>query len=102
MLVSFDRLVHWTKPRILCALDAEGSAGFEAAGAPRGGALAGAPALAESLKGATTARGFTPDLKPFHAHVTVARTVAQEPSSQPLRPVPPSCDAFPPIESQTE
>ncbi|TLY58920.1 MAG: hypothetical protein E6K48_12770 [Gammaproteobacteria bacterium] len=26
MLVSFDRLVHWAKPRILCALNAEGSA----------------------------------------------------------------------------
>ncbi len=102
MLVSFDRLVHWTKPRILCALDAEGSAGFEAAGAPRVGALAGAPALAESLKGETTARGFSPDLKPFHAHVTVARKVAQAPAAQPLRPVPWTFDAFALIESRTE
>ncbi|TLZ34248.1 MAG: RNA 2',3'-cyclic phosphodiesterase [Gammaproteobacteria bacterium] len=102
MLVSFDRLVHWTKPRILCALDAEGSAGFEAAGAPRVGALAGAPALAESLKGETTARGFSPDLKPFHAHVTVARKVAHAPAAQPLRPVPWTFDAFALIESRTE
>ena len=102
MLVSFDRLVHWTKPRILCALDAEGSAGFEAAGAPRVGALAGAPALAESLKGETTARGFSPDLKPFHAHVTVARKVAHAPAAQPLSPVPWTFDAFALIESRTE
>src|SRR5438132_495651 len=102
VLVSFDRLVHWAKPRILCALDALPSGGTDAAGAPRGGALAGAPALAESLKGETTARGFSPDLKPFHAHVTVARKVAQAPAAQPLRPVPWTFDAFALIESRTE
>ena len=102
ILVSFDRLVHWAKPRILCALDAEGSAGSEAAGALRVGALAGAPALVESLKGATTARGFSPDLKPFHAHVTVARKVAHAPAAQPLSPVPWTFDAFALIESRTE
>jgi len=102
--VSFDRLVHWAKPRILCALDALPSAGTEAAGAPRVGALAGAPALAlaESLKGETTARGFSPDLKPFHAHVTVARKVARAPAAQPLSPVQWTFDGFALIESRTE
>ena len=102
--VSFDRLVHWAKPRILCALDALPSAGTEAAGAPRVGALAGAPALAlaESLKGETTARGFSPDLKPFHAHVTVARKVAHAPAAQPLPPVRWTFDGFALIESRTE
>ena len=102
ILVSLDRLVHWAKPRILCALDAEGSSGTEAAGAPRVGALAGAPALAESLKGETTARGFSPDLKPFHAHVTVARKVAHAPAAQPLSPVQWTFDGFALIESRTE
>jgi len=104
LLVSFDRLVHWAKPRILCALDALPSAGTEAAGAPRVGALAGAPALAlaESLKGETTARGFSPDLKPFHAHVTVARKVARAPAAQPLSPVQWTFDGFALIESRTE
>ena len=104
LLVSFDRLVHWAKPRILCALDALPSAGTEAAGAPRVGALAGAPALAlaESLKSETTARGFSPDLKPFHAHVTVARKVAHAPAAQPLSPVQWTFDAFALIESRTE
>ena len=102
VLVSFDRLVHWAKPRILCALDALPSGGTDAAGAPRVGALAGAPALAESLKGETTARGFSPDLKPFHAHVTVARKVAHAPAAQPLSPVPWTFDAFALIESRTE
>jgi len=102
ILVSLDRLVHWAKPRILCALDAEGSSGTEAAGAPRVGALAGAPALAESLKGETTARGFSPDLKPFHAHITVARKVAHAPAAQPLSPVQWTFDGFALIESRTE
>ena len=104
LLVSFDRLVHWAKPRILCALDALPSAGTEAAGAPRVGALAGAPALAlaESLKSETTARGFSPDLKPFHAHVTVARKVARAPAAQPLSPVQWTFDGFALIESRTE
>jgi len=96
MLVSFDRLVHWAKPRILCALDALPSAGTEAAGAPRVGALA------ESLKSETTARGFSPDLKPFHAHVTVARKVARAPAAQPLSPVQWTFDGFALIESRTE
>src|SRR5438094_823293 len=73
-----------------------------AAGAPRVGALAGAPALAESLKGETTARGFSPDLKPFHAHVTVARKVARAPAAQPLSPVQWTVDGFALIESRTE
>ena len=96
MLVSFDRLVHWAKPRILCALDALPSAGTEAAGAPPVGALA------ESLKSETTARGFSPDLKPFHAHVTVARKVARAPAAQPLSPVQWTFDGFALIESRTE
>jgi RNA 2',3'-cyclic 3'-phosphodiesterase len=102
LLVSFDRLVHWAKPRILCALGAEASAGTEAAGAPRVGALAGAPALAESLKSETTARGFSPDLKPFHAHVTVARKVLHPPAENTLPAVAWSFDAFALIESRTE
>ena len=87
-LVSFDRLVHWAKPQILVALDSA--------------ALSGAPALAETLKSETQAAGFTPDLKPFHAHVTVARKVAHAHPAQPLPPILWSTDAFALIESRTE
>ncbi len=88
ILVSFDRLVHWAKPRILCALDSE--------------ALAGAAALAESLKSETHAAGFSPDLKPFHAHVTVARKVGHARPTQDLPPLLWSFNAFALIESRTE
>jgi RNA 2',3'-cyclic 3'-phosphodiesterase len=88
ILVSFDRLVHWAKPQILVALDSA--------------ALSGAPALAETLKSETQAAGFSPDLKPFHAHVTVARKVAHAHPAQPLPPILWSTDAFALIESRTE
>jgi RNA 2',3'-cyclic 3'-phosphodiesterase len=60
--LTFERLVHWSRPHILCALAAEEASG--------------AAVLAAALKDAAAAAGFTPDLKPFHAHVTLARKVA--------------------------
>jgi RNA 2',3'-cyclic 3'-phosphodiesterase len=102
ILVSFDRLVHWAKPQILCALDAEASAGTEAAEPSRDAPLAGAPALAESLKSETLAAHFSPDLKPFRAHVTVARKVLHAPAENTLPAVAWSFDAFALIESRTE
>lgn len=102
ILVSFDRLVHWAKPRILCALDSEASAGTEAPEPSRELALAGAPVLAESLKSEIHAAGFSPDLKPFHSHVTVARKVEHAHPAQDLPPLLWSFDAFALIESRTE
>jgi hypothetical protein len=102
IVVSFDRLVHWAKPGILVALDSEASAGTGAAEPSRDAALSGAPALAESLKSETLDAGFSPDLKPFHAHVTVARKVAHAHPAPPLPPILWSFDAFALIESRTE
>jgi 2'-5' RNA ligase len=63
----FDRIEHWQKPQIICAtVGAESSEGVAVAGA-----------LADSLREAAAAAGFSPDLKPFRAHVTVARKVAR-------------------------
>jgi RNA 2',3'-cyclic 3'-phosphodiesterase len=61
--LSFERLACWRRPQILCVLER----------------VAGAPAalLADTLKSAALAAGFAPDLKPFRAHVTVARKVVQ-------------------------
>jgi RNA 2',3'-cyclic 3'-phosphodiesterase len=59
--LRFTRLVHWPRQEILCAVTA---------------AEAAAPALlATGLEDATAAAGFAPDLKPFRAHVTLARKV---------------------------
>jgi 2'-5' RNA ligase len=102
LIVSFDRLVHWVKPRILCALGSEAPAEPRDAEPPHPIALTGAAALAESLKSDTSAAGFTPDLKPFHAHVTVARKVAHARAVQPLDPLVWRFDAFALVESRTE
>jgi RNA 2',3'-cyclic 3'-phosphodiesterase len=59
--LTLDTLEHWRKPQILCATASQ--------------TPPSAIALAESLQRALTAQGFTPDLKPFRAHATLARKV---------------------------
>jgi 2'-5' RNA ligase len=94
LLLTFDRLAHWARPQILCAPGTEESAADTDA--------ASAPALAATLKNETVAAGFSPDLKPFRAHVTVARKVAHAPSALALQPVLWRFDAFALIESRTD
>jgi 2'-5' RNA ligase len=100
LLVSFDRLAYWPKAKVLCALgeaadDREAVSGAHATGPTD------APALTESLKSETVAAGFAPDLKPFRAHVTVARKVARVPGTFDMRKVLWSFDAFALVESRT-
>ena len=94
LLLTFDRLVHWTRPQLLCALGIEEPAADTDA--------TSAPALAVTLKNETVAAGFSPDLKPFRAHVTVARKVAHAPSALALQPVLWRFEAFALIESRTD
>src|SRR3974390_3801591 len=61
--LHFDEVAHWARPQILVALSAAESPA--------------AHALAEQLKRATHAAGFSPALKPFQAHVTLARKVSR-------------------------
>lgn len=61
--LRFDTLEHWEKPRVLCATAAENSGSAPARG------------LAEALAAAAIEAGFTPDVKPFRAHLTLARKV---------------------------
>ena len=102
LLLTFDRLVHWERPQILCALGPEEPAAAQAPGAPRDTDAASAPALSATLKNETAAAGFSPDLKPFRGHVTVARKVTHAPSELALQPVLWRFDAFALIESRTD
>jgi RNA 2',3'-cyclic 3'-phosphodiesterase len=59
--LTFDRIEYWKKPKVVCATASiVPEAAIELAGA---------------LKSQLTAAGFSPDLKPFRAHVTLARKV---------------------------
>lgn len=62
-ILRFDTLEFWQKPRVLCATAAE-----NAASAP-------ARELADNLGRAAQAAGFHPDIKPFRAHITLARKI---------------------------
>lgn len=85
--LALDRLEHWRRPQVLCALPSRPPATL--------GALAAR--LIESLRAA----GFAPDLKPFRAHVTVARKVARPSEPAALPPVRWRFNAFALIESLT-
>jgi RNA 2',3'-cyclic 3'-phosphodiesterase len=61
-----------------------------------------ATALSAALKDAAAAAGFTPDLKPFRAHVTVARKVMRAPRECALRALVWRFDDFALIDSRTE
>ena len=90
--LTFDTLEYWDVPKILCATASQESPS----------ALALATALAE----AAVAAGFTPDIKPFRAHLTLARKVRRELSvAMPQRLLPPTriqCDRFVLMESRRE
>ena len=64
--LRFDTLEFWQKPKVLCA-----TAGEDSAAAP-------ARDLAERLAASVVDAGFAPDIKPFRAHVTLARKVHAE------------------------
>lgn len=87
VVLRFDELVHWVGPNILVARCAAESRA--------------ARSLAEVLKRETRAAGFTPDLKPFHAHVTLGRKVACAPAVPLTHSVSWSFNGFALIESRT-
>jgi RNA 2',3'-cyclic 3'-phosphodiesterase len=86
-VLRFTRLAHWREPQVLCAL------------APR--ADARVAALAQALKAAAAAAGFLPDLKPFRAHVTVARKVVRAPRATRFGAVTWKCATLALIESRS-
>jgi 2'-5' RNA ligase len=100
--LRFERLVHWKRPQILCALAGAEDSGAGGAAGTAPSAAAGAGKLAAMLKEKTSAAGFAPDLKPFHAHVTLARKTVHAPARDELSAVQWDFDAFALIESRTE
>ncbi len=93
LVVTFEGFDYWAKPQVLTVLER----GEKAHVAP----ASGVAELARILTNETAAVDFSPDLKPFRAHVTVARKVARAPRSGEMRKVPWSFDAFALVESRT-
>ncbi len=85
--VRLDRLEHWAGPRVLCAVPSE--------------LPAAAAELARALQERLCAGGFSPDIKPFRPHVTVARKVTHPSRSLQMQPVSWRFDSFALIESRT-
>jgi RNA 2',3'-cyclic 3'-phosphodiesterase len=85
--MRLDRIEHWRRAEILCA------------------AATRMPARAEefsgTLKSALVAADFRPDLKPFRAHVTLARQVQRAPPDLVMPAVTWSFGEFALIESRT-
>jgi 2'-5' RNA ligase len=90
--VGLETLEYWKKPQVLCVTCPESSAVH----------LSGGAALADTLKSKLSAAGFTPDLKPFRNHVTVARKVVHPTRSDSLHPVVWIFTEFALIESHTQ
>lgn len=93
LTVSLEALEHWSKPQVLAVLGRQG----ESQGAP----VSGTAELARTLTNGTAAAGFSPDLKPFRVHVTLARKVACPPRTSAVQKVLWRFDAFALIESRT-
>ena len=89
-VLCFDTLEHWDKPRILCATTSRESES--------------AAALAAAIGQAVVDVGFSPDIKPFRAHLTLARKFRRDLSVEYPQPlVPPmlvSCGEFVLMESR--
>ena len=86
--LSFERLVHWKDGQILCALSATESVATRM--------------LATALQQATAAAGFSPDRRPFQAHVTLARKVVHAGRLPRLRAVVWRFAAYSLVDSRTE
>jgi len=86
--LPFDAVEYWRKAKLLCAT----------AGMPS----AAAGALSAALKTRLLTGGFAPDLKPFRAHVTLARKVPHATGDHTMQSVLWSFTGFALVESRTE
>ena len=85
--LRFDGIEHWAKAQVLCVV----------ARAPPDAAVA----LALALRRALVERKFSPDLKPWRAHMTLARKVSQTHEMELMHPVAWQVRDFALVESET-
>jgi 2'-5' RNA ligase len=98
--LTMDAIEYWKKAKVVCAtVQVSPSAGARPPDA-MGARLA--DTLSTALKSRLTAAGFTPDLKPFRAHVTLARKVPTGTHGGSVPPVHWTFTEFALVESLTE
>ncbi len=85
--VTLDTVDYWPRSQLLCATPSREPAA--------------AAAFADEVKHALSSAGFTPDLKPFRAHVTLARQVSRGPADRGMTPVRWTFCDFALVESRT-
>jgi RNA 2',3'-cyclic 3'-phosphodiesterase len=85
--LTLNQLEHWTKQALLCALSPT--------------TPDEARALVQALGNAATSAGFSPDIKPFRPHVTLARKVFKPHAVGQMHPVVWLVDSFALVESET-
>jgi RNA 2',3'-cyclic 3'-phosphodiesterase len=90
--LAFDQIEFWEKARVLVATGRPSPAAGHAA----------AEALNVTLRQAAAHVGFHTDVKPFHAHVTLARKVARLTHPLEMQPVVWRCNEFALIDSKTD
>jgi 2'-5' RNA ligase len=88
--LCFDALEFWEKPQILCATAIESASARD---------------LSVAIGAAVVAAGFTPDIKPFRAHLTLARKIKRRVAKEhdwprALERVEVRCDEFVLMESR--
>ena len=85
--LTLDTVEHWSKSQVLCATASE--------------TPPATVSLGESLQAALSSAEFTPDLKTFHPHVTLARNVKRRIRPAPIPSVEWSFNGFVLVQSQT-
>jgi len=98
--LTMDAIEYWKKAKVVCATvqvsPSPGAWPPDATGARL------ADTLSTALKSRLTAAGFTPDLKPFRAHVTLARKVPHASRDHAMQSVIWSFADFALVDSRTE
>jgi 2'-5' RNA ligase len=92
LVLRLEQLMHFPQAQVLAVL---------ASPPPGSTPPAAVGALAAALTSETATAGFRPDLKPFRAHVTVARKVVRAPRERAIRAVEWIFASFALIESRT-